>query len=90
MCVCISRMAVREWHRLVRMADSQASEAARSLARARWGNAVAVRAAHVVIARAGELPPDVAAEVSAATRCRGQARDIPPGAARLVPADPEV
>jgi hypothetical protein len=38
------------------MADAQASEAARELARARWGNAAVVRSAEVVIARADELP----------------------------------
>ena len=44
-----------------------ASEAARRLNEARWGNQVAVRAAETVIARAAELPPTVRAQVHLAT-----------------------
>jgi hypothetical protein len=50
------------------MADAQdASEAARSLAAARWGDAVARRAAQVVIERAGQLPADIREAVHEAT-----------------------
>jgi hypothetical protein len=48
------------------MADPELTEAAQVLNRGRWGNRVAVRAAQLVIERAAELPPDVAAEVTAA------------------------
>jgi hypothetical protein len=50
------------------MADAHdASEAARSLANARWGDAVARRAAQVVIERAGQLPADLREQVHEAT-----------------------
>jgi hypothetical protein len=42
------------------------SEAARQLARARWGSTVVVRAAETVIERQAELPPEVRAELRAA------------------------
>jgi len=61
------------WRTLVRMADTSASDAARSLIAQRWGNRVALRAAETVIARADELPADVRAEVLAACDDRDQA-----------------
>jgi hypothetical protein len=45
------------------MSDAHASDAARSLARARWGSQVVERAAEVVISRRAELPAAVRAEV---------------------------
>lgn len=44
---------------LVRMADPDASEHARALNRARWGNQVVVRSAETVIERVDELPADL-------------------------------
>ena len=52
--------------RLVRMSDAQASEAARSLARIRWGSTVVERAAGIVIARADELDESTRAAIGAA------------------------
>ncbi len=49
------------------MADTQATAAGQALARSRWGNRVAVRAAELVIERAAELPREVADEVHEAT-----------------------
>lgn len=50
---------------LLRMTDpyGEAHRAARSLALARWGNQVPVRAARTVIDRADELPASLRAEV---------------------------
>jgi hypothetical protein len=48
-------------------ADAVRAEAARSAARARWGDQVAVRAAQTVIERAAELPLTVRAQVHLAT-----------------------
>lgn len=45
-----------------------ASEGARRLNEARWGNRVAVRAAHTMLERVDELPPTLRAEVHLATR----------------------
>ena len=49
------------------MAYSDSHEAARQLARARWKNRGALRAAAVVVERADELPEEVRAEVHEAT-----------------------
>jgi len=49
------------------MADTQASQAARSLARARWGNAVVQRAVAVVVERADQLGEAELAELRAVT-----------------------
>jgi hypothetical protein len=52
------------------MPDAQqdtASEAARALARARWGSTAVVRSAQVVIERAAELPDATRAAVHEAT-----------------------
>jgi hypothetical protein len=49
------------------MSDAkQASEAARSLVRHRWGSQVAEKAASVVISRAGELSPSTKSAVARA------------------------
>jgi hypothetical protein len=48
------------------MSDAQASEAARSLARIRWGSTVVERAAGIVIARADELDESTRAAIGAA------------------------
>ena len=52
---------------MVGMSNADASERAELAARARWGARVAVRSAHVVIDRAGELPADVREAVHLAT-----------------------
>jgi hypothetical protein len=49
------------------MSDAQATAAARELARARWGNQVAVRSAETVIERVGELPAEIRAAVHEVT-----------------------
>jgi hypothetical protein len=49
------------------MSDAQASDAARALAQARWGDTVVRRAAEVVIERVDELPPTVRAQLHLAT-----------------------
>jgi hypothetical protein len=51
------------------MADTNdaASEAARALVARRWGSQAVVKAAQVVITRAGELPEAVRAELHEAT-----------------------
>ena len=49
------------------MGNADTSEIARNAARTRWGNRVALQAAELVIARADELPGDVAAVVHART-----------------------
>jgi len=48
------------------MADTKASEGARALLAARWGNSAVTRAAAVVIERAGELDDRQRADVLAA------------------------
>jgi hypothetical protein len=49
------------------MSDAQASEAARELARQRWGDQVVRRAAAIVVERAAELPDAVREQVHQAT-----------------------
>jgi hypothetical protein len=51
------------------MADTQndASEAARAMLRQRWGNAVVVRSAQVVIERVDELPEALREQLHQAT-----------------------
>jgi hypothetical protein len=49
------------------MSTSDASSAARELNRIRWGDAVARRAAQVVIERADQLPDDLREQVHQAT-----------------------
>jgi hypothetical protein len=51
---------------MVRMSNADASEAARQLARARWGTATLDRAVVEVVSRAAELTADQRAELSAA------------------------
>ena len=54
------------------MADtSEASEAGRALVAARWGNTVAVRSAHVVIERVGELPAELVEQLHEVTAPAG-------------------
>jgi hypothetical protein len=48
-------------------ADEAAQQAARALAAKRWGNAVVVRSAEVVISRVDELPDATRAAVHEAT-----------------------
>ena len=57
---------------MVRMDDAQASEAARELARARWGNQVAVRSAQVAIERVAELPAELRAALHEVTAPGGE------------------
>jgi hypothetical protein len=57
---------------LVRMADADASEAARSLANARWRGQVITRALRTLAERSGELSPDQLADLRAIA-------DGPPG-----------
>ncbi len=61
---------------LLRMTDpyGEAHRAARSLAMARWGNQVPVRAARTVIERRDELPASLRAEVIGALTER---KDVP-------------
>jgi hypothetical protein len=54
------------------MADTKASEAARQLLAARWGNSAVTRAANVVIERAAELDERQRAQLLAAV---GERRD---------------
>ena len=61
----------------MRMADADdtaASEAARELARARWGSGAVVRAALVVLSRADELPGGIRASLHEVT-APGEAAD---------------
>jgi hypothetical protein len=51
---------------IVRMANADASEAARELARARWGDAVLRRAVAVVVERSADLDDTQRAELEAA------------------------
>ncbi len=51
--------------------DEAVSQAGRALVARRWGPAAVVRAAAVVIARAGELPEAVRAELHQATEQKG-------------------
>jgi hypothetical protein len=61
------------------MAYSDAHEAAKELARARWGTRGLDRAVGVVIERAGQLTPEQAAAIEAAiTPPTGQDRLDPP------------
>jgi hypothetical protein len=58
------------------MADAQdTSEAARSLANARWGGTVARRAALTVIDRVADLPDDLRGQVHDATAPAGDEGD---------------
>ena len=58
------------------MADADASEAGRELARARWGSGAVVRAALVVLSRADELPGGIRASLHEVTADRdGEAAD---------------
>ncbi len=53
------------------MTDTQASEAARSLSKARWGNQVLSRSVAVVVERQAELSPAELAELRAITERKG-------------------
>jgi hypothetical protein len=57
---------------MVRMADTQASEHGRELARARWGSQAVDRAAQVVISRAAEVSPELRAELHEVTAPAGE------------------
>jgi hypothetical protein len=73
------------------MADADASEAARTLAQARWGDQRVRAAVALLVERRDELTEPLLADLRSVTDpdVPGPGADRTSNAARLVPADPE-